>query len=375
MKMLMLATLLLSQMLAAAVDSSDTNLVVLAMQPPTLHPIHMSPESSTTETIRKGGVPKALSPTTNPSASPAAIIDITHETKTPSDTVGFDSIPTPMPTSQPSRSITNAPSPNPFSSPPSKETQQPITSNPAESPTSNPKKGGSRASDSDVQSIGFVRNQLFSPICTIYFPDKSILDEQSVSSFEDTAKRFVHDNLSKINLPIVIVNVKGVTIVSQVLSWKRPSRRLRAEGATTGLDVYFQIDVVATGYATKEELENSFQELFDSNNNLFQSSIDIAAASEDQFNLTQLTLVVAASCSGFVALMLTMSIFIWKKTGKGSKRQLSSPKPVKAKAKSSPKVKYPVQEARPSRRESGLVSDHVSTAESVCPYLLIDHCL
>lgn len=209
---------------------------------------------------------------------------------------------------------------------------------------------------------------MFSPICTIYFPDKSILDEQSVSSFEDTAKRFVHDNLSKINLPIVIVNVKGVTIVSQVLSWKRPSRRLRAEGATTGLDVYFQIDVVATGYATKEELENSFQELFDSNNNLFQSSIDIAAASEDQFNLTQLTLVVAASCSGFVALMLTMSIFIWKKTGKGSKRQLSSPKPVKAKAKSSPKVKYPVQEARPSRRESGLVSDHVSTAESVSPH-------
>jgi hypothetical protein len=72
-----------------------------------------------------------------------------------------------------------------------------------------------------------------------------------------------------------------------------------------------------------------------------------------------LTLVVAASCSGFVALMLTMSIFIWKKT-KGSKRELSSPKPVTAKAKSSPKADYPIQEARRSRREGRLALDSVS---------------
>jgi hypothetical protein len=256
MKMLMVASILLSQMVAAAnVHESDTNLLVPGTQSPTLHPIQMSTESFTTETTRKGGSPKATSPSTNPSSSPAAIsiIELTgsYETEAPSAAVGFESISTSVPT-QPSRSITNAPSPNPSGTSTEtqsngfdEETQKPTTSNPTGSPTSNEKKGGSRASDSEVQSIKFFRNQLFSPICTIFFPGKSILDEQSISLFEVTAKRFVAENLSEINLPVAIGSVKGVTVVSQVLSWRRPSRRLRAENAATGLDVYFQIDVVA----------------------------------------------------------------------------------------------------------------------------------
>lgn len=278
-------------------------------------------------------------------------------------------------TTQPRALINQAPSRKPIDSPtttqqyPTSESMQPpiISYVPTSSPLATGNEKG-HASNSDVQSLEFYRNRLFSPICSVFFPDEIILNDKAVAALESTVKRFITENLDDVNLPVVIVNVKGVEVVSQVSIWKRPSRILRANssGAETGLDAYFRVDVVVTGYATKEELEHSFQELIDSNSIIFKTSIKVTAVGSEM-NSTQLTLIAVAGCSGFVALILTVSIFMLKKKSRG--KQLSSPKPIK-KAKSSPKSKYPVQESRISRGGGRLELDNVSSCDG-CNSLLL----
>jgi len=194
----------------------------------------------------------------------------------------------------------------------------------------------------DIQSLEFYRNQLFSPICSVFFPSEAILDEEQANHFEAAAKNFVVENVGEINLPVIILNVRDVTVVSQVLSWKRPSRRL-GEGLAGGLNVYFRLDISATGYATRDELESSFQELFNASNNVFWSMINLSAKEEIVLDATQLTLVVVAGCSGFVAMMFTISMFILKKKRRDTHRQ--NPQPVPSSAKRQQKEKYPLQES------------------------------
>jgi hypothetical protein len=305
--------------------------------------------------LRKGEPPKTS--TASPSASPTAAFTLAlkpstapssfkPETASPLDGISTIAFSTPLPTSHPSVLVTRAPSPKPT-----------IISS---EPTSTPAIDDIEEATTDLQSTQFYRNQLFSPICSIFFPGEDILDERDVNVFEGAAVQFVAQHVNEINLPVVIVNVKDVTVVSQVLSWKRPSRNLRE--AATGLDVYFQVDVVATGYATKDELEHSFQALFDANNSAFWSSIELTAAEENPFDPTQLTLAVVAGCSGFVALMLTFSMISRKKKSRNDE-QLSSPKSAsiaKSKAKSDSKTEYPVQESR--ARRAKLDFDNVSLA-------------
>ena len=321
---------------------------------------------------RKGGIGKNESPSTNPMSvilspssmptmQPATAAFTSTQSASPSVEKILVIIPVVDDNEQPSKSNTPKPEarPNVAASPSTEDITQtpsinksnsltitePKPTNEASLPTADTKHKDLQDSDTDVQSLEFYRNQLFSPICSIFFRGKSILDNQAVAAFEATAKRFVTDNLGELDLPVAIANVKDVTVVSQVMSWKRPSRILQADSAATGLDVYFQIDIIATGYATKTELEHSFQELFDSNNNIFRDSISLTTEGS-RLNPTQLTLAVVAGCSGLMSLMLIISIFMWKKKGGGT--QTASPKPIK-KAKCSPKAQYPVQKSHLSR--------------------------
>lgn len=317
--------------------------------------------------IRKGQSPK----TDNPSASPTTMVPLLRPssiqnvsstpTLNPSFVLLLEDEVTYQPSSHPSLSsidtlpslehtafdMAETPSAAPTSHPSATEieqnpsegaTQTLVTDQPTNSPSIYQKQ------ESDVESLEFYRNQLFSPICTIFFPDESILDEQSVRTFEANIENFVAIHSDEVNLPVVIVDIKGVTVVSQVLSWKRPSRILRSESAATGLDVYFRIDVVATGYATKEELEYSFQELFDSSSDMFQSTVGLNAIDASPLNSTQLTLVVVAGCSGFVAIFFTISMFVRKKNNGDT--QAPSPNPVKKQPKTIRKTEYPIQESR-----------------------------
>lgn len=196
----------------------------------------------------------------------------------------------------------------------------------------------------DIQSLEFYRNQLFSPICSVFFPSEAILDGRQATSFEAAAKNFIVKNIDDINLPVIILNVRDVTIVSQVLAWKRPSRRL-GEGIAGGLDVYIRVDILATGYATRDELEISFQELLDSSNNVFSGLMNLTTKEEIVLDATQLTLVVVAGCSGFVAMMFAISMFILKEKRRYTHQ--SNPQPVvPPSAKRQPKEKYPLQESR-----------------------------
>ena len=354
-----------------------------------LSSISLSPTFSSLNigSIRKGQPPK----TENPTTSPTVLAPLLHpslapnETSVPSFHPSFDwsleDVITYQPSLHPSLSplvpipalehtqftVTETPSKALTSNPDMTKTETnpykgtvPIASNhPTNSPSIHQKQ------ESDFESLKFYRNQLFSPICTLFFPDRSILDEQSVHVFETTIEDFVAMHSDEINLPVVIVDVKGVTVVSQVLSWKkRPSRILRSEGAVTGLDVYFRIDVVATGYATKDELEYSFQELFDSNNDMFQGTVDLNAMEASPFNPTQLTLVTVVGCSGIVALLFTISIFVWRK--RSGENQLPSPKPAKKKPKSAEKPEYPMQESRQ------LALDNVSPNALQCFFRVSD---
>ena len=174
-----------------------------------------------------------------------------------------------------------------------------------------------------VLTTEFYHNQLFSPVCSVFFSMETILNDQDIIDFQSAAKQFLVVNMNEINLPVIILGVKDVTVVSQVMSWKRPSRLQK--DAANRLDVYFRIDVVATGYATINELEGLFQELFDSSDDVFQVSFKtLGAGQEAFFNPTQMTLIVTAGCAGFVAIMFMSSILMWMKNSNSN--QKPSPK-------------------------------------------------
>lgn len=159
----------------------------------------------------------------------------------------------------------------------------------------------------------------------------STFDSQSTDIFERIVLNFIIDNANEINiLPNASLQVLDVEIIGQILVWKRRNLlRSLEENRITGSNVYFDVDVIATGGVEQNELEKSVQHIFDNDADLFQRKLDLAFVGESeitpepntevQLESTLLPLGVmvgtAVGCS-FVAAFILGGLFVYKMKNK-----------------------------------------------------------
>lgn len=274
-------------------------------------------------------------------------------------------------TSEPISSLTQAPSPNPTGTLSPTQTfvsEQTTETSPSIEPSNSVNRDDNltpSVSDVDLEPLQFYRNRLFQVTCSVFFPTATVLSGQEVNTFERTAKDFVMDHVDKIDLPVVVVSVNDVTVVSQVFAWTRPQRLRVLEGIATGLNVYFQIDAVVTGYTTIQEFESSIQELFDTYESVFLNSLDFSSANNPDRNTfypVRIMLGIVAGCSGFVALAVATTMFVRKR--KREIKQASNRKPKLGSDKEISKldhkpVQYAIQELSQRERAAPFRWDEV----------------
>jgi len=114
----------------------------------------------------------------------------------------------------------------------------------------------------------------------MFLPNFTTLDGQDIGIFERSIRNFVVGHAHDINMPPeVSIQIMTAVVVRQVLKWAQKNRVRSQNGdAPLGLNVYYEMDVVATGEILKTQLEDSIQAMFDQNPGLFEEELRYAFA-------------------------------------------------------------------------------------------------
>jgi len=201
-----------------------------------------------------------------------------------------------------------------------------------------------------------------------------LMDDQVRATFELVAHEFIPSRAYKID--VSIESIKNISVVDQRLTWSR----LVDGKSSTGLDVYFEADVLSGNDETQNELELSLQMLLDSKANAFRKSFDSALnerpgeedqpeSSEADYSLEPIKLpvglaAIAMGCVSFIVI-LTVSARHLKKEIQEEKHLSETSIDIAEVNDVVPRglqTSYPVQEAsgQPVQRPTGAVRVSVS---------------